>query len=579
MEHMDNEATQGLHLRGQFTRRQLVGAGLAIPALGVVMAACGSDDSDSKTTDAPSGDTTAPGETTAAGSDTTAAGGTPAAGGTIRVATTKPSSPLDPIAMVDLGSYNVIAQSFEYLTGADGSDIGPMLATEWVANADSTEWTFTLREGVKWHDGTDFTADDVVATLERIASAGDALGGSLPTEDDPDAPPPAADASPAQRLVAGSVTASDPLTVVVKLDAPNASLPYLVSIFNPQAAITPVSYVPGTTLDGTPAGTGPWMLDSYDPNSGIQWKRNDAYWGGAPALEAVDMQFFSDLAAQVTAMSGGSVDAIQQFSVVGGDALLNDDTFNVVEVQAATHRQIWMGLDEGQFTDKKVRQAFALGIDREELINTLFAGKATIANDHVIFDLYPFFDSTAVDQRVRDVDAAKALLADAGFPDGIKATLNAVDLQEIPQLAELLQVQLADAGFDLTLNVESDATFYGTQWCVTYPCAGSAELGIVDYGHRPTPDVYLLKAFKSGGDWNSSQYANPDLDAAIVEYQASAELEARTAACGKIQKIMWEDVPAAIAYRYNALGGFSKTFTGVEFTALGHTLFAKAAQA
>ena len=101
-------------------------------------------------------------------------------------------------------------------------------------------------------------------------------------------------------------------------------------------------------------------------------------------------------------MSGGSVDVIQQFSVVGGDALLADTNFNTVEVQAATHREIWFGFDEGQFTDQKVREAFALSIDRQELIDTLFSGKATIANDHVIFDLYPFHDPDAVTQRERD---------------------------------------------------------------------------------------------------------------------------------------------------------------------------------
>ncbi len=535
-------------LQGQFTRRQVIGASVAIPVVGAVLAACGDDDNKSTgssgvVTTAKAGDTTVP-----AGPG----------GGTMRMASTKPASPLDPIAMVDLGTYNVIAQSFEYLTGPDGDDIGPMLATEWTPNDDSTEWVFKLREGVKWHDGTDFTADDVVATLDRIATSGDGLGGSI---------------------VAGDAVATDANTVTVTLASPNASLPYLVSMLNPQSAITPKDYVAGTTLDAQPNGTGPWKLDSYDPNTGITWVRNDDWWGGTPSLESIDMQFFSDLAAQVTAMSGGSVDGIQQFSVVGGDVLINDDTFNVVEVNATTHREIWMGLDEGQFTDKRVRQAFALGIDREELIQTLFGGKATIANDHVIFDNYAFYDPNAVTQRVRDTDAAKALLADAGFPDGISATLNAVDLQEIPQLAELLQIQLADAGFNLTLNVESDATFYGTQWCVTYPCAGSAELGIVDYGHRPTPDVFLLKAFKSGGDWNSSQYASPELDAAILEYQSSGELDARTAACSKIEKIMWEDVPAAIAYRYNYLGGYSKSFTGVEYTALGHTLLGKAAAA
>ena len=423
--------TDHTKLQGQFTRRQVIGASVAIPVVGAVLAAC----SDDKKTSAPK------------------------SGGTLRLATTKPSSPLDPIAMVDLGSYNVIAQSFEYLVGPNGDDIGPMLATEWTPNADSTEWTFKLREGVKWHDGTAFSSDDVVATLGRIASAGDGLGGSLQREDDPDAAPPAEGASPTQRLVAGTVTAPDANTVVVTLASPNASLPYLVSMLNPQSAITPKDYAAGTTLDAQPAGTGPWKLDSYDPNTGIQWVKNADWWGGTPPLDGVDMQFFSDLAAKVTAMSGGSVDAIQQFSVVGGDALLNDSNFNVVEVNAATHRQIWMGLDEGQFTDKRVRQALALGIDRKELVDTLFAGKATIANDHVIFDLYPFYDPNAVTQRVRDTAAAKALLADAGFPDGITATLNAVDLQEIPQLAELLQIQLADAGFNLTLNVESDATF------------------------------------------------------------------------------------------------------------------------
>lgn len=564
MDHMDTEA-EGLirsQLSTSITRRDLVKraavAGLAIPVIGAAVAACGDDDDDKDS----GGDNTT-GETT--GGST----GGGEKGGTIRVASTKPSGPLDPIAMADLGSYNVVAQSFEYLTGPNGDDIGPMLATEWTANEDSTEWTFKLREGVKWHDGSDFTADDVVATLERIGAAGDALGGSLPTEGEE------AD----KKLKAGVVTASDPLTVVIKLESPNASLPYLLSMYNTQSAITPVAFTAGSTLEGTPNGTGPWKLDSYDPNTGAKFSRNDAWWGGEIALDGVDMQFFSDLASQVTAMSGGSVDAIQQFSVVGGDVLLADENFNTVEVNAATHRQIWFGFDEGQFTDAKVREAFALSIDRQELIDTLFSGKATIANDHCIFDLYAFYDPDAVEQRERDTDKAKSLLEEAGFADGLKATLNAVDLQEIPQLAELLQSQTKEGGFDLSLNVESSDTFYGTQWCVSYPCAGSAELGIVDYGHRPTPDVYLLKAFKGGGDWNSSQYASDELDAAIEEYQASAELEARKAACAKIETIMWTDIPAAIAYRYNALGGFSKDFVGVEFTALGHTLFAKASKA
>jgi len=561
MEHMDNEAQSFIQtqLQGSLSRRTLVKraavAGLAVPTVGALVAACGSDDETAEPTETTGAVTETTAAVTESSAEPTETTGAPMSGGTFRLATSKPGSPLDPIAMIDLGTYNVIAQSFEYLTGPEGSGIGPMLATEWTPNADSTVWTFTLREGVTWHDGSPFTAEDVVQTMEKIVAVGDSIGGSIQ---------------------AGSAVAVDDLTVEITLTGPSASFPYLVSMYNPQAAILPAAWAAGTTLDASPTGTGPWKLDSYDPNTGATFVRNEAWWGGMTPLDSIELQFFVDPAAQVTAMSGDSVDGIQSFAVVGGDALLAKEGFTVAEVQAATHREIWFGCDEGQFTDAKVRQALALTLDRPAIVDALFKGKAAVANDHVIFDLYEFHDPAAVTQRERDVEAAKALLAEAGFEGGLSSTINAVDLGEVPQLAQLMQIQAAEAGFTLDINVESTDTFYGTQWCITYPCAGSAELGIVDYGHRPTPDVYLVKAFKGGGDWNSSQYASADLDAAIVEYQSSAELEARTAACGKIQTIMWNDVPACIPYRYNGLAGYSAAFEGVEFTALGHTLLAKA---
>ncbi len=559
--------------RRTFLRRAGV-AGLAVPGMAAFLAACSK--TKSKTTDgaasdaAPASDAAASqapvteamaGTEAVTGTDamvkTTEAAAGAKGGGIIKVAAQAPAKTLDPIAMADLGAYGVVAQCFEYLAGlADNGDIGPGLATEWTPNADSTEWTFKLREGVKWQSGGDFTADDVVATMERIVDKGDKLGGAI---------------------AAGSVTAKDPMTVVFKLAEPNASLPYLVSIYNPQSPITPKDYVAGTSLDAKPDGTGPWKLTKYDPTTGATFAANDAYWGGRPKLDGIDWQYFTDGASMVTAMQSGSVDALVQFSVVGGDALLNDPNFNTIKMRTATHREIWFNTAKGQFTDKRVRQAFALSIDRQALIDTLFKGNADIGNDHVIAPLYSFF-SDKVPQRTRDVAKAKALLAEAGFKDGIKADLHAIDLGEVPQLAELLQAQVKEAGFDLTLAVESGTTFYDKQWCQSYPCAGSAELGIVDYGHRATPDVYLLKAFRSGGDWNSSQYKSPELDAAIKEYQASADLDKRKAASEKIETIMNEDVPACIPYFYNYLGGHSKKFTGVRLSALGQLLVDKASK-
>jgi peptide/nickel transport system substrate-binding protein len=355
-----------------------------------------------------------------------------------------------------------------------------------------------------------------------------------------------------------------------------------VSVYNAQSVITPVDYAAGTTLDGQPDGTGPWKLDSYDPNTGAKFVRNDGWWGTPPPLDATEFQFFTDLGTQVTAIQGGAVDAIVQFQVIGGDALLNDPNFEALGFRAATHREIWMRCDTGQFADKAVRQAFALSIDRPALIETLFRGKADLGNDHVIAPIYPYFDDS-IPQRVRDIEGAKTLLADAGFADGLDVVLHAGDLQEIPQLAELLQLQAKEAGFNVEIALESLDTFYGAQWCPAEPadppCSGAAELGIVDYGHRSTPDVYLNAALATNGIWNSSQYSSADFDAAFAEFQAAIGVDKQKAACTKIETVLNDETPIALPYWYNYLTGTLKTFTGVRVSALGQIFLDQAAKA
>ncbi len=409
-------------------------------------------------------------------------------------------------------------------------------------------------------DGSPFTSADVAATMDRLVEAGNAALKGV--------------------IAAGAVDTSDPNVAVFNLESPNGSLPYLVSLFNAQGAITPVDFEVGTTLDASPNGTGPWKLTSFDPATGATFERNADWWGGQTPLDGQEAQFFSDLGTMVTAIQGNSVDAIVQFSVIGGDALLNSPDFTVLELEATTHRQIWMGCSEGQFVDKAVRQALALTFDREQMVSTLFQGHGVIANDHIIAPFAPFFNDS-VPQRTRDVEQARALLAEAGFEDGLQAILHAVDLQEIPELAQLIQAGARDAGIELEIALESGDTFYGTQWCPPEgdpPCAGAAELGIVDYGHRPFPDVFLNAAFSTGGVWNSSQYSNPEFDAAFKEYQASIGVEAQTEAAGTLETILNEDVPAGVPFFYNYFSGHSTRFQGVRVSALGQMFVEKASQ-
>jgi peptide/nickel transport system substrate-binding protein len=545
---------QGRLTRRQFIQRGIV-LGLSMSAISTIIAACGGT--------SPSASST-PSSGAGASTGASAGGSAPAGkvGGTIRVASQRPKG-LDPVTMVDLASYGIVAQTFEFLCTLNPTtqDIVPGLATKWTPNADNSVWVFDLRKNVTWQDGTPFTSADVVATMERLIKAGNSgLKGIITT---------------------GSVAATDPTTVTFTLAGPNGNFPYLVSVFNAQSCITPVAYAVGTTLDKSPNGTGAWKLTSYDVTSGAKFARHDKWWGGQTPLDTTEYIFFDDEGAMVTAYQGGQIDALVQFSVLTGAPLFSDANFNAVDTPTTNHREIWMRCDTGQFTDKRVRQALALTFDRPALIEQLFKGKAIPANDHVIWPVYPYYSDT-VAQRTQDIAKAKQLLSDAGKSD-LKATLQYGKLSEIPDLAVLLQSQAAQAGITLTPSGTDNNPFYDLHWCpptpADPPCSGAAELGIVDYGHRASPDVFLNSAFKSKGVWNSSQYSSPEFDAAFKAFQSAVGIDAQKTACATIEKIMNEDVPAAIPYWYDYLSGYSKKFTGVYTCALGQMFLSAAAAA
>ena len=526
---IDSYVGGGLSRRSFLVRGSVMGLGAAF--LGSILAACGDDEDASPST----------GGSTGAIKE----------GGTLRVASQRPGGPIDPVAMDNLGSYTIATTAFEYLCGkGEGAAIAPMLAESWSPNDDGSEWTFKLRSGVKWHDGTPFTAADVVATLDRLSV------GNL-----------------ASYIEAGAGTAVDDLTVTVKLLLADGQFPYQLSIWNPQSLIPPADYETGTTLDGRPSGTGPFKLEKYDIATGATFARNDDWWGGKPNLEKVDFVFSDDIATQITGVLGGQADAIVLFAVVGGDALLSNPDVTVESISGAAHRQLWMNTREGTFTDVRVRQAVALGINRQELLDVVLKGRGQMGNDHPVAPSYEFFDSTQP-QRERDIEKAKALLEEAGKA-GLAVTMHVPKLVEIPQLAELMQTQLKDIGMDVTLNVISTDTFYDS-WCKVYDsevapagCDGGEEFGIVDYGNRGTPDVYLVKAYATG-EWNSAHYISEPFNAAVAEYQASLDLAGRQAAIKTVQAIATEDVPYIIPYFYDSLIAYKKNVTGIVATGLGH---------
>lgn len=553
------------YAKGRISRRNFVKRGtmigLSVPFMGSIIAACGGDDDDATPADDTGGEGTAD-ATSDDSSETPAAGGGDIIAG---IQTGDATSGLDPLNMLDLGTYCVLSQSFEYLVGLgdDGNIAATGLAESWEPNEDGSAWTFTLRPGVQWMGGGTLTSADAAATIDRMAAVGAGLAGVVSE---------------------GNTETIDDLTFVVNLDSPNGNLPVLLSLFNPQSLITPADYASGTVLNERTTGTGAWMLDDFDPGAfRARFVPNPDWWGGSVNLDSVTLQGFDTGGTKVAALAAGEIDVIQDFTINDGATLLDDPNVVVMRPPSANHRQLWFNTqlpEGGPFTDPRVRQAVCYAVNRQQIVDTIYEGQAVIGNDHPISETLPFFDETQ-EQRPYDPEMARQLLADAGYDGGIDDVLQVGEIGEVPQLAAIVQANLAEVGINVQVGVSPNSDFYGEYWCTestgpTQPCGTSASIGIVDYGHRPTPDVYFGRALATGGDWNSSNYASSEFDTLFGEYQASLDVEGQKAAVGKIQRLLHDDAPACYHSFFNYLAGHSTEVDGIQTTALGHLYFQNA---
>jgi len=562
---------QGQIDRRSFIRRGTI-LGISMPTMAAVLAACGGDDDAEPAADEPATDEPATDEP----ADEPAAA--PAAGGDISVGIQQgdANSGLDPLNMLDLGTYCVLSQSFEYLVGlaADGGIGATALATGWTPNDDASQWTFNLREGVMWQDGTPFTSADVAATLDRMAEVNAGVGGVW---------------------VAGSTETPDETTVVMNLEQPNGNLPALVSIYNPQSLVAPADYVSGTVLDDRTTGTGAWVLDSFDPTTfTAKFSPNPNWWGGSVNLDSVTLQGFESGGTAIAALAAREIDAVQQYSVAEGGTLLGDDNITTLRPPSANHRKIWFNTqlpEAGPFSDPRVRQAVAYAVNREQIVSTVYQGEAIVANDHVVHPSFASYDPTQ-EQRPRDIEMAKQLLSDAGYGDGFETTLDVGDIGEVPDIAAIVEANLAEIGISAPVRVTPNSDFYGEYWCAgaTWgsqpdtggpgrPCGASSEIGIVDYGHRPTPDVYFARALQTDGDWNAANYNSAEFDGLFSDFQSTPDADARRTVTGKMQRLLSEDMPNCVHSFYQYLSGHDSSVQGVEVTALGHMQFQKATKA
>ena len=469
------------------------------------------------------------------------------AGGRLRVGCIPPPAHgLDPHTYADTGSLvtgNIAGEMLNRTT--DTGKLIPELAVSWKSNPQATVWTYSLRKGVKFQTGQVMTADDVVATFKRLV--------------DPNTGSQALSAFKGV-LSPDGVQKVDDSTVAFHLDAPTGGFPFLTSSTTYQAIILPANYQLGT-YEKTPQATGAFKLTAYTPGVGATFERFDGWWAGKAPLDGVDLKYFSDDAAVVSALLGNQIDLINEVHVSTGRALFNNPNVKVISAQGATHRLVPMLTDAPPFNDYRVRQAVALTLDREAIRKRLFSGLASLGNDSPFAPV--FQSSVALPQRHKDIPKARQLMAAAGKAKGFSVQLTTYKAFELPALAQIIQSSVKAIGIKMGLRILTATAYYaGSQlgppkgWGTT-PWLNTP-INITDWGGRAIPNVYLTASLKSKGVWNASHYSSKQFDSLAASYIAAISLKDQRKYAKQLELLLMHDTPAIYPYFYYQLGGVAK---------------------
>jgi len=532
--HYIDELLAGRLNRRDFLRRGSM-IGLSVPTMGAILAACG-------------GANNSPSSSGAASAPVTR-------GGVLRVANQVPAAAVNPLTVSDGGGIIMLGQTGEFLindnTGRAGQPLQPALALSWHPDPTGTVWTFKLRPGVKFHDGSSMTADDVVYTFQQqvdpknASNALSAFSGIL---------------SPS------GVVKVDPMTVALHLETPIGNFPYLVSSDTYNAIIVPK----GTDFakwQSTFIGTGPFKLKSYTQNVGAQFAANPDYWGPKPLLSGTQFTFYANQEAQFVGLQGGTVDMVTVFTANGAEAILNNPSYTIVALKSSSQEQLSMRNDLAPFTDPRVRQAVALTLDRPALVKALIAGYGTIGNDNPFSPIFPSTD-TSVPQRTQNLTKAKQLLDAAGHPSGFHTELFTGISQELPLLAQAIAADAAKIGITISLKVETLSAYYGkstfgnSDWL-------DGTMSLVNYAGRGVPNVFLEAPLTTHGVWNAARFHNPQCDALVKQYVTAIDLQTQKQIAGKIQTLLLAETPIVIPYFIDELNATKSNVHGVYGSQVG----------
>lgn len=407
----------------------------------------------------------------------------------------------------------------------------PELATEWQANDDATAWTFSLRDDVTFHDGKPFTAADVAYTIAHIL--------------DPNIESPQA----ALLGLIASVETPDDQTVIFQLSQGHADFPMLLT--HRATAIIPENSA--ETIGTTGIGTGPFVLETLAADGTTTLTANDGYWKGEPRLAGVELIALPDGEARALAEQSGQIDILFEATPTQAELFAGDDSYTVLRFPSGSWSTLVMRTDTPPFDDVRVRQALRMVANRDAIVALVMNGEATVSCDTPVApnDAYRWNGECP-----QDIEGAKALLAEAGYPDGIDVTLytSSSTSQMIP-LAEVYQQQAAAAGINVSLEVVPADSYWSEVWLV--------EPFFASFWRERTADQILNENWRSTAKWNESYYKNPAYDQLLDEARTELDFAARRELYQAAQQLLAEEGGHLIPYHVNQFHVVNNQVSGV----------------
>lgn len=442
---------------------------------------------------------------------------------------------LDPAAVTAVNDFRILVNVYEGLTRYKSGtlEVEPALATDWTISDDGTEYTFTLRDGVTFHDGTPLNAEAVKFNFDRM------LDENHPYHDTGPFP---------LSFFFGAVETTevvDEMTVKFTLNAPYA--PFLSNLAYPTGLIVSPAAVManGADFGRNPVGTGPFQFAEWRSNEAVVIERNDGYWGEAAGTQAVVFRPITDANTRVAEMLAGGIDMMVEVPPTSLGQF-EGDNFHITE-QAGPH--VWfliLNAKEGPFADVRVRQAANYAINKEAIVNDVLEGTATVAAGPTP-PAFAWAYNEDLDPYPYDPDKARALISEAGA-EGATLTFYVTEggsgmLDPIP-MGTAIQADLEAVGFDVKIETYEWNTFLGE---VNPGLEGKADMAEMAWMTND-PDTLPYLALRSGawpdeGGFNSGYYANEKVDELLEAARTATDQDERARLYREMQAIVQEDAP------------------------------------